>query len=64
MVTSGQPERRLLWHPRRENKFVLGGGSQITLYEYTPGAFRLLTAQHDLQFMKASPQGFCKDLSF
>ncbi|GAW04234.1 WD repeat-containing protein [Lentinula edodes] len=28
-----QSEKRVLWHPRHSNKFVVGGGSQITLYE-------------------------------
>jgi hypothetical protein len=49
-----QPEKRLLWHPRQENKFVVGGGSQITLYEWAPDQheIRHITSQHDLQFMK------------
>ncbi|OBZ71041.1 hypothetical protein A0H81_09439 [Grifola frondosa] len=31
-----QVEKRLVWHPRRENKFAVGGGTQITLYEWVP----------------------------
>ncbi|KAJ6543876.1 hypothetical protein B0H19DRAFT_289302 [Mycena capillaripes] len=54
MVGPVQPEKRLLWHPRQENKFVVGGGSQITLYEWAPEQqeIRHITSQHDLQFMK------------
>jgi hypothetical protein len=51
-----QSEKRLLWHPRRDNKFVVGGGSQITLYEWAPDypEIRQITSQHDLQHMKVS----------
>ncbi|PPQ65556.1 hypothetical protein CVT24_010819 [Panaeolus cyanescens] len=47
-------EKRLLWHPRRENKFVVGGNTQITLYEWAPEypEIRHVTSRHDLQFMK------------
>lgn len=49
-----QSEKRLLWHPRQDNKFVVGGGSQITLYEWAPDhpEIRQITSQHDLQHMK------------
>jgi hypothetical protein len=45
---------RLLWHPRKENRFVVGSGSRITLYELAPEypEIRQVTAQSDLQFMK------------
>lgn len=48
------PEKRLLWHPRQENKFVVGGGSDITLYEWAPAQSEIkhITSQHGLQFMK------------
>jgi hypothetical protein len=48
------PEKRLLWHPRQENKFVVGGGSQITLYEWAREHPRIrhVTSQQDLQYMK------------
>ena len=51
-----QPDKRLLWHPRHDNKFVVGGGSQITLYEWAEEypEIRHVTSQQDLQFMKAS----------
>ncbi|KAJ6567320.1 hypothetical protein DFH09DRAFT_457276 [Mycena vulgaris] len=54
MVGPVYPEKRLLWHPRQENKFVVGGGSQITLYEWAAEEQEILhiTSQHDLQFMK------------
>lgn len=53
-VTMVQPDKRLLWHPRHENKFVVGGNSQITLYEWASEfpKIRHVTSQHDLQFMK------------
>jgi hypothetical protein len=61
MVVSGsaQPDKRLLWHPRRNNKFIVGGGTQITLYEWAPDypEIKHITSQHDLQFMKVS---FCQ----
>ncbi|KAJ6516352.1 hypothetical protein C8R45DRAFT_241220 [Mycena sanguinolenta] len=61
------PEKRLLWHPRQKNKFVVGGGSQITLYEWAPEQheIRRITSQHDLQFMKTfawSPDPAFEDL--
>jgi len=51
-----QPDKRLLWHPRQENKFVVGGNSQITLYEWAAEfpEIRHVTSQHDLHFMKVS----------
>ncbi|KAJ7499365.1 hypothetical protein FB451DRAFT_1118430 [Mycena latifolia] len=67
MVGPVQLEKRLLWHPRQENKFVVGGGSQITLYEWAPEQqeIRHITSQHDLQFMKTfawSPDPAFEDL--
>jgi WD repeat-containing protein mio len=57
MAPSAQAEKRLLWHPRWENKFVVGGGSQMTMYEWAPekSEIRQVTSQNDLQFMKVSP---------
>ncbi|KAJ7087262.1 hypothetical protein B0H15DRAFT_843273 [Mycena belliarum] len=67
MVGPVLPDKRLLWHPRQENKFVVGGGSQITLYEWAPEQqeIRHITSQHDLQFMKTfawSPDPAFEDL--
>ncbi|KAH7916597.1 hypothetical protein BJ138DRAFT_1201984 [Hygrophoropsis aurantiaca] len=67
MVASPQPEKRLLWHPRWENKFVVGGGSQMSLYQWAPEhtEIRHITSQHDLQFMKCfawSPDSAFDDL--
>ncbi|KAJ7229086.1 hypothetical protein GGX14DRAFT_416631 [Mycena pura] len=61
------PEKRLLWHPRQQNKFVVGGGSQITLYEWAADQqeIRHITSQNDLQFMKTfawSPDPAFEDL--
>ncbi|KAJ6627385.1 hypothetical protein B0H10DRAFT_2161088 [Mycena sp. CBHHK59/15] len=60
MVGPVIPEKRLLWHPREENKF-------ITLYEWAPEQqeIRHVTSQHDLQFMKTfawSPDPAFEDL--
>ncbi|KAG2039713.1 hypothetical protein BDR03DRAFT_1036078 [Suillus americanus] len=54
MAPSAQAEKRLLWHPRWENKFMVGGGSQMTMYEWAPeeSEIRHVTSQNDLQFMK------------
>jgi hypothetical protein len=61
MVVSVPSEKRLLWHPRHDNKFVVGGGSQITLYEWAPDhpEIRHVTSQHDIQFMKVTAFQFC-----
>ncbi|KAH9948641.1 hypothetical protein B0H21DRAFT_732415 [Amylocystis lapponica] len=60
-------EKRLLWHPRRENRFVVGGGSQITLYEWMaePSQIKHVTSQLDLSLMKCftwSPDASFDDL--
>ncbi|KAJ3724673.1 hypothetical protein C8R42DRAFT_662481 [Lentinula raphanica] len=49
-----QSDKRVLWHPRHTNKFVVGGGSQITLYELSDEQpeIRHVTSQHDLHYMK------------
>lgn len=49
-----QSEKKVLWHPRGENRFIVGGGSQITLYEWSPDepAIRHVTSQQDMQHMK------------
>ncbi|CAK5276104.1 unnamed protein product [Mycena citricolor] len=67
MVGSVNTDKRLLWHPLQRNKFILGGGSQITLYEWAAEEqeIRHITSQHDLQFMKTfawSPDPFFDDL--
>jgi len=53
-IMSSKVEKQLIWHPRQENKFIVGGGSQIALYEWAPDVpeFRLLTSQSDLLNMK------------
>ncbi|THH10667.1 hypothetical protein EW145_g1164 [Phellinidium pouzarii] len=47
-------EKKVIWHPRQENKFIVGGGSQMTLFEWELNVpeFRLVTSQADLQLMK------------
>lgn len=50
------PEKRVLWHPRKENKFVVAGNSRIVLYEWAAQypEIKHVTSQHDLHSMKAS----------
>ncbi|TFK44098.1 hypothetical protein BDQ12DRAFT_640512 [Crucibulum laeve] len=62
-----QQDKRLLWHPRNDSRFVVGGGTQITLYHWAPDypEIRHITSQHDLQFMKCfawSPDPLFDDL--
>lgn len=49
-----QTEKRLLWHPRLDNKFLVGGASQITLYEWAPDSSEIkhVTSKQDLNLMK------------
>jgi hypothetical protein len=60
-----QPERRVLWHPRKKNKFVVGENSQIILYEWASEypEIRHVTSQHDLQYMKVSFHSKASDAS-
>ncbi|KAF9809376.1 hypothetical protein IEO21_07417 [Rhodonia placenta] len=62
-----QSEKRLSWHPRHDNRFAVGGGSQITLYEWLPESSEIkqVTAQTDLPLMKCfawSPDPLIDDL--
>ncbi|TFK24770.1 hypothetical protein FA15DRAFT_618942 [Coprinopsis marcescibilis] len=62
-----QSDKRVLWHPRHDNKFVVGGNSQITLYEWASDfpEIRHITSQHDLHHMKCfawSPDPAFEDL--
>ncbi|KAK7693790.1 hypothetical protein QCA50_003362 [Cerrena zonata] len=47
-------DRRLLWHPRLDNKFLVGGGSQLTVYEWLPDLSEIkhVASKHDLQTLK------------
>lgn len=47
-------DKHLLWHPRHNSRFVVGGGSQITLYEWIPKSSEIkqVTAQQDLPHMR------------
>ncbi|KAL1741594.1 hypothetical protein HDZ31DRAFT_84718 [Schizophyllum fasciatum] len=67
MVAGASSDRRLLWHPRQSNTFILGSGSYITLYEWdnTFPQIRHVTTQPDLQYMKCfawSPDPILNDL--
>ena len=49
-----QGDRRLLWHPRLDDKILVGGGSQITLYQWVADTteIRQVTSKQDLNMMK------------
>lgn len=51
-------ERRLSWHPRRENQFVVSGASQISLFDWSPEThqFNHIASQHDLQSLRVRTQ--------
>ncbi|KAJ7595018.1 hypothetical protein C8J56DRAFT_928212 [Mycena floridula] len=58
-------EKKLLWHPRQLNKFIVGGSQSITLYEWDYPNIRHVSSQHDLQHMKCfawSPDPSLDDL--
>ncbi|KIK80016.1 hypothetical protein PAXRUDRAFT_833780 [Paxillus rubicundulus Ve08.2h10] len=67
MVTTAQAEKHLLWHPRWQNRFVVGGGSQMSMYEWAAdrSEIRHVSSQSDLSFMKCfawSPDSAFDDL--
>ena len=64
MVTTAQGEKHLLWHPRRQHKFVVGGGSQMSMYEWAAdrSEIRHLSSQSDLSFMKVSMSQLVKGI--
>ena len=66
VASSDKSDKRLLWHPRGENKFVVGSSTQITLYEWRPEApeIRHTTSQHDLQHMKVPSCGSLRTSAF
>lgn len=51
-----QTDRRLIWHPRGQNKFIVGGSTQITLYEWLPynSEIKQVASQLELNQMKVS----------
>lgn len=55
-------DKRLLWHPRHHDRFVVGGGSQITLYEWIPKSSEIkqVTAQQDLPHMRVTTLPYMK----
>ncbi|KAF9268842.1 hypothetical protein L218DRAFT_1073280 [Marasmius fiardii PR-910] len=67
LQASSTTEKRLAWHPRHLNRFIVAGGSQITLYECAPAQpeIRHITSQNDLHLMKCftwSPEPLFDDL--
>ncbi|KZO95494.1 hypothetical protein CALVIDRAFT_537869 [Calocera viscosa TUFC12733] len=65
-----QGTRRLdqvIWDPRGSDRFIVGGGTDVKMYEWVPneGRIKLVTVQTDLQYMKAlawSPSPIYHDL--
>ncbi|KAI0071900.1 hypothetical protein K474DRAFT_1629835 [Panus rudis PR-1116 ss-1] len=59
-----QTDRRLLWHPRLDNRFLVGGGGQLTVYEWHSGSSEIkhVTSKHDLQMMRCF--AWSPDLAF
>lgn len=56
-VGMAQPEKKLLWHPTRSNRFIVGGGNpgQIKVYDWDGKSdITEVTALGDLQHMKVS----------
>ena len=51
-----QSDKRLIWHPRGQNKFIVGGSTQITLYEWISQSseIRQVASQLELNQMKVS----------
>ena len=51
-----QVDKRLIWHPRGQNKFIVGGSTQITLYEWIPQSSEIkqVASQLELSQMKVS----------
>ncbi len=50
----GATDKRILWHPRLDDKFLVGGGSQVTLYEWDAETSQIkhVTSKQDLTLMK------------
>lgn len=50
------PEKKLVWHPTRQNRFVVGGGDpigQVKIYDWDGKAdITEVTALGDLEHMK------------
>ncbi|THH28339.1 hypothetical protein EUX98_g5852 [Antrodiella citrinella] len=62
-----QSERHLLWHPRLDDRFLVGGGGQLSLYEWLPVSLEIkpVASKHDLQMMRCfawSPEVAYDDL--
>ncbi|KAI9450344.1 hypothetical protein BJY52DRAFT_1206162 [Lactarius psammicola] len=64
---ASQAEKRIIWSPLRQHKFLVGGGSQLTLYDWSPDSSSVhhIASQQDLQLMKCfawSPDPAIDDL--
>ena len=51
-----QGDRQLLWHPRLDYKFLVGGGSQVTAYELLPDSnqSKYVASKHDIAPLKVT----------
>ena len=51
-----QADKRIIWSPLRRHKFLVGGSSQLTLYDWSPddSSVRHVASQQDLQLMKVT----------
>lgn len=51
---AGKTDKKLLWHPQNQNRFIVGGGTQITLFSWEPevSGIQFISSQADLQLMK------------
>ncbi|KAI0305481.1 hypothetical protein B0F90DRAFT_1808734 [Multifurca ochricompacta] len=47
-------EKRIVWSPLSQNKFIVGGSSQLVLYDWSPGdsSIHHVASQQDLQSMR------------
>jgi WD40 repeat protein len=53
---ASQADKRIIWSPLRRPKFLVGGSSQLTLYDWSPedSSVRHVASQQDLQLMKVT----------
>ncbi|KAH8077520.1 hypothetical protein BXZ70DRAFT_1053623, partial [Cristinia sonorae] len=63
----GPSDKRILWHPRLDNRFLVGGSGQLSLYEWLSDSSEIkpITARNDVQMMKCfawSPEPAYDDL--
>lgn len=61
-------DKRVLWHPRLHNRFLVGSASQVTLYEWLPDSSEIkhVTSNHgqDATSMKVPRAPFSSSSRF